>query len=99
MSTTTAATVPAPTVGPAGPATPPTGYVGRHRAGRSERRGTHHQVAEPVPGDWSPLDPATRQRIAPGHYTETALPAGPDDRTGVMPAIADPVSPTREEQP
>ncbi|MEU4777498.1 hypothetical protein [Micromonospora sp. NPDC023633] len=69
---------PAPTEGPA-PAGP---YIGRHRAGRREKRGTHHQVAEPVSADWSPLHPADRQALAPHHWADRHLPAGVDERTG-----------------
>lgn len=69
---------PAPTVGPA-PAGP---YIGRHRADKHEQRGARHQVAEPVPGDWSPLHPADRQALAPHHWADRHLPAGVDERTG-----------------
>ncbi|TCB97553.1 hypothetical protein E0H26_11585 [Micromonospora zingiberis] len=47
-------------------------YVGRHRA----------DTIQPVTADWSPLHPADRQALAPHHYADRHLPAGPDERTG-----------------
>lgn len=54
-----------------------TEYVGRHRA------------PEPVDADYTPLPPYVRQHLAPTHYADRALPAGPADATGLMPAITD----------
>lgn len=50
----------------------PMAYVGRHRA------------PEPAGPEYSPLAPAIRQELAPTHYAERQLPAGPNDRTGLM---------------
>lgn len=39
--------------------------------------------------DWSPLAPAVRQANARRYYADRVLPAGVDDRTGLLPAITD----------
>ncbi|MDG4798955.1 hypothetical protein [Micromonospora sp. WMMD980] len=49
-----------------------TTYTGRHRRG----------AVVPAPADYNPLAPADRQALAPHHWADRALPAGPDERTG-----------------
>jgi hypothetical protein len=52
-------------------------YAGQHRTNR--RR----------PRNWSPLPPANRHLIAPTHYADKALHAGPNDATAIHTAITD----------
>ncbi|WP_043688291.1 hypothetical protein, partial [Streptomyces xylophagus] len=64
--------------------------AGRHAAtDDADRRHGHrlipaHQRANT---DHNPIAPAVRQVNAPAYYATRLLHAGPDDRTGLMPAI------------
>lgn len=47
--------------------------------------GRHHpHTVRPVGPDYTPVTPAVRQANAPTYYADRHLPAGPDDRTGVL---------------
>lgn len=58
----------------------------RHRApnGATPTPGRCQTIARTVAADWSPMAPAVRQILAPGWWATRQLPAGPEERTGVL---------------
>jgi hypothetical protein len=61
--------------------------VGKHRAtDDATPEGGWRQIPPHLrqAADWSPLAPAVRQANAGTHYADRHLPAGVDDRTGLL---------------
>jgi hypothetical protein len=59
-------------------------YTGRHRPGPYLDRDNQRFAFPPAAPNYNPLHPADRTALAPHHWADRHLPAGPDERTAHM---------------